>query len=300
MKDVVPVFLMGGLFVLTHLLALMVITPFESAGLAVYPNPDDPLNVAYFLLTLVLTTAILLLIARFWKKRLVQVIVLGSIGYITFYVFYVLLGLFVWSELALIFSVVAVAVVIVLLFRYPEWYVVDVVGVLLALGSIAMLGLSLSLSLTIILLIGLAIYDAISVYKTRHMINLADIVLDLRLPVMLVIPKKRDYSLLIEAKGLKEKLKDGVERDAFFMGLGDIVMPGILVASAFHNIASSGLFVSLSVMLGTLLGFAVLVVFLVRGKPQAGLPYLCGGAIFGYIVSSYVLFGALVGFSVFL
>jgi len=41
----------------------------------------------------------------------------------------------------------------------------------------------------------------------------------------------------------------------------------------------------------------VLVVFLVRGKPQAGLPYLCGGAILGYIVSSYLLFGRLVGFS---
>jgi presenilin-like A22 family membrane protease len=94
---------------------------------------------------------------------------------------------------------------------------------------------------------------------------------------------------------LKEKLQTGEEREAFFMGLGDVVMPGILAASAFYNITSGGLIVALSVMLGTLAGFGVLVAFLVKGKPQAGLPFLCSGAILGYLVSSYLLFGRLVG-----
>ncbi|HKZ93134.1 MAG TPA: presenilin family intramembrane aspartyl protease PSH [Candidatus Bathyarchaeia archaeon] len=297
MKDVVPVFLMGGLFVLTYGLALLVIAPFETAGLGVYENPDDPLNVVVFLLTLLVITAVLLLIAKFWKKRMVQVIVLSSIGYIVFYVFYAFLAMVVSNVLSLVFSVAAVAAVIVLLVKYPEWYVINVTGVLLGLGSIAMLGISLSLSLVIILLFGLAVYDAISVYKTKHMIDLADVVLDLKLPVMLVIPKRRSYSLIRDTVSLKEKLKEGEERDAFFMGLGDVVMPGILVASAFHNIGEGGLLVALSVMFGTLLGFAVLMVFLARGKPQAGLPFLCSGAILGYLISSYMLFGELVGFS---
>ena len=297
MKDVIPILLMGGLFVLIHGLALLVIMPFEAAGLGVFENPNDPLNVVYFALSLVAVTAVLLFIAKFWKKRFVQVIVLGSIGYVTFYVFFPFLAMMVSEVLALTVSFVAVAVVIALLVKYPEWYVIDLCGILLGLGSIAMLGISLSISLVIVLLVGLAVYDAISVYKTKHMIDLADVVLDLRLPVMLVIPKKREYSLIKDTKSLKEKLDEGEERAAFFMGLGDIVMPGILVASTFYNIADAGLFVALSVMLGTLIGFAVLVVFLVKGKPQAGLPYLCSGAILGYIVSSYLLFGELVGFS---
>ena len=68
-----------------------------------------------------------------------------------------------------------------------------------------------------------------------------------------------------------------------------------MVASTFHNIAGNGLLVALSVMFGTLFGFAVLMISVVKGKPQAGLPYLCSGAILGYLVSSYIIFGELVG-----
>jgi len=128
------------------------------------------------------------------------------------------------------------------------------------------------------------------------MIDLADTVMDLKLPVLLVIPKTRGYSLIKETKRLKEKLKEDDERDAFFMGLGDIVMPGILVATVYNNI-SNGLPVAISVMIGTMVGFAILMIFVMKGKPQAGLPCLCGGAIAGYIISSYLLFGELVGLS---
>jgi presenilin-like A22 family membrane protease len=127
------------------------------------------------------------------------------------------------------------------------------------------------------------------------MIDLADAVMDLKLPVMMVVPKIRRYSLLKETKGIKEKLEEKEEREAFFLGLGDIVMPGILVVSAFHNIPDNGLLVALSVMIGTLLGFAVLMTVVIKGKPQAGLPYLCTGAILGYVVSSLLLFGELAG-----
>jgi len=196
---------------------------------------------------------------------------------------------------SLFLSITAVAILVILLVKYPEWYVIDVCGIILGVGAIAMLGISLSVLLVIVLLIGLAIYDAISVYKTKHMIELADTVLYLKLPVILVVPKIRKYSLLKETKSLKEKLKDDEERDAFFMGLGDVIMPGVLVASTFQNVPSNGLIIALSVMLGTLFGFTVLMKAVVKGKPQAGLPYLCSGAILGYLVSSYMLFGELVG-----
>jgi presenilin-like A22 family membrane protease len=48
-------------------------------------------------------------------------------------------------------------------------------------------------------------------------------------------------------------------------------------------------------MIGTLVGFAVLMTVVVKGKPQAGLPYLCSGAILGYVISSLILFGELAG-----
>ena len=294
-KIIPPVFLMGSLFVLIHSLALLVTRPFEVADMVAFENPNDPMNLVYFFSILLLFTIAILLIAKFWKKQLIQGIILGATGFTGFYVFYPLLSFVVPEVLSLFLSITAAVILVITLLKYPEWYVIDICGIIVGVGAIAMLGISLSIFLAIALLTGLAIYDAISVYKTKHMIDLADTLLYLKLPVILVVPKIGSYSLLKETKSLKEKLKDDEERGAFFMGLGDVVMPGVLVASTFHNISSNGLLIALSVMLGTLFGFTVLMAVLIRGKPQAGLPYLCSGAILGYLISSYILFGELVG-----
>ncbi|MCJ7721392.1 presenilin family intramembrane aspartyl protease [Candidatus Bathyarchaeota archaeon] len=290
-----PMLLMGGLFVVIHSLSMLITQPFKAVGLDVFENPNDPVNLLVFFVTMLAVTVTILLIAKFWKKQFIQVIILGSISYTSFFVFYPLMSFVVSATLALLISVIAAAILVVALIKYPEWYIIDLAGIIVGVGAIGIFGISLSIFLVIILLIGLSIYDAISVYKTKHMIDLADAVMDLRLPVMLVVPKVRTYSLLKETRGIKEKLEDNEEREAFFLGLGDIVMPGILVVSALQNIADNGLIVALSVMLGTLIGFAVLMSVVIKGKPQAGLPYLCSGAILGYVVSSYLLFGELVG-----
>ena len=294
-KDIFPLFLMAALLLVTDGLALLVAKPFEAVGLVAFENPTDPLDLICLFSTFLVITVIILLISKFWKKRLVQGIVLGANGLLVFSVISSFLTFVLPDLWSLVFSVVSVAFLLALLVKYPEWYVVDTCGVLVGFATIAMLGISLSIPLVIILLIAMAVYDAISVYQTKHMIDLADTVLDLKLPVVLVIPKTRKYSLLKETKRLKQKLEDQEEREASFMGLGDIVFPGTLVVSAFHNLSSNGLLVALSVMLGTLFGFAVLAISLMKGKPQAGLPYLCSGAILGYVVSSYLLFGGLMG-----
>jgi len=292
---VFPMFLMGGLFVVIHSLSMLITKPFEATGFYAFENANDPMNLLVFFVIMLVVTVTILLIAKFWKKQFIKVIILGSISYTSFFVFYILLSFVVIANLALLVSVIVAAILIVALVKYPEWYILDLAGIIVGVGSIGIFGISLSIFLVIVLLIGLSIYDAISVYKTKHMIDLADVVMELRLPVMLVVPKVRTYSLLKETKGIKEKLEDKEEREAFFLGLGDIVMPGILVVSAFQNIPDNGLLIALSVMIGTLIGFAVLMSIVIKGKPQAGLPYLCSGAILGYVVSSYLLFGELAG-----
>jgi presenilin-like A22 family membrane protease len=293
---VFPMFLMGGLFVVIHLLSMLITQPFEETGLDVFDNPNDPTNLLIFFVIMLAVTVTILLIAKFWKKQFIQVIILGSIAYTSFFVFYtLLLSIAVTDTASMLLSIVAAAILVVALIKHPEWYIINLCGIIVGVGAIGIFGISLSIFLVIVLLIGLSIYDAISVYKTKHMIDLADAVMDLKLPVMLVVPKTRKYSILKETKGLKEKLEDKEEREAFFMGLGDIVMPGILVVASFYNIADNGLLIALSVMIGTLIGFAVLMSVVIKGKPQAGLPYLCSGAILGYVISSYLLSGGLAG-----
>jgi presenilin-like A22 family membrane protease len=296
-KGILPIFFMGCFFVIINGFALLLSHIFINAGMEVFEQADNPMNLVWVFVTVLGMTIIILLIAKFWKKRLIQLIILFAVGYTSFYIFLPLFSLAISDWVITVFlSIILAVFLVIVLVKYPEWYIIDLCGIIIGAGAIALFGISLSVLLVFILLIGLAIYDAISVYKTKHMIDLADTVMDLKLPVLLVVPKIRHYSLLKETKRLKEKLQDGEEREAFFMGVGDVVMPGILVATVYIG-DPSWLPVALSVLVGTLVGFAVLMTFVIRGKPQAGLPLLCSGAILGYLISSYVFFGTLVGLS---
>ncbi|MDP7266195.1 MAG: presenilin family intramembrane aspartyl protease PSH, partial [Candidatus Thermoplasmatota archaeon] len=180
---------------------------------------------------------------------------------------------------------------------HPEWYVVDGVGILVAVGAIALIGISLAILPSLVLLVILAVYDAISVYKTKHMIDLADGVMEMRLPVLLVIPKDGNYSFRKQKK-LTEELDSGEPRGAMFMGLGDIIIPGILIVSAFTYLPEGVLFgiskalvVALGALIGGLVGFVALMRFVLKGNPQAGLPLLNGGTILGYLISYMILYG---------
>jgi presenilin-like A22 family membrane protease len=294
---VLPMVVMGALFVVIDLLAFWLTGPFEAAGEVAFVNPSDPLNLVFFFSVLVVFTAIILLIAKYGQTRIIQAIFLGSTGLLGIYVFYPILGFVLPWEGSLGVAVVLNVIIVALLYRYPEWYVIDISGMITAVGAVAMLGISLTILIVVVLLIVMAAYDAISVYKTKHMIDLADTLIELKLPILFVVPKTLNYSLIAETKSLKEKLKDGEKRDAFFMGVGDIVIPGILAVAAFHSIPEYGFLIGLSVLAGTLVGFAVLMAFVIKGKPQAGLPFLCPGAIIGYVISSILLTGGLAGLS---
>jgi len=71
--------------------------------------------------------------------------------------------------------------------------------------------------------------------------------MDLRLPILFVIPKSLDYSFL------QEDFKSGEKREAFFMGLGDAVMPTLLVVSA-NVFMKNNFYPIVGAILGTLVG----------------------------------------------
>jgi presenilin-like A22 family membrane protease len=158
--------------------------------------------------------------------------------------------------------------------------------VLIGAGVASIFGVSLDIIPVIILLVLLAVYDAISVYKTKHMITLAEGVIDLKTPILFVIPKRRNYSFIREGIG---KLGAGGERAAFIMGMGDLIMPSIMVVSA--NVFLSGWRLggiinlpALGAMIGSFAGLFILLSFITSGKPQAGLPPLNGGTILGFLI----------------
>ncbi len=222
---------------------------------------------------------------RYRYKQLIVAIIGISIFFTFVYIFSSIVSVFTTNEIiGIVLPLILSGLSIALLYRFPEWYVIDTLGILIAAGAASIFGISLGIVPVIFLLVLLAIYDAISVYKTRHMITLAEGVMEMKTPILFVIPKKASYSYIRDGIG---KIGEG-ERGAFIMGMGDLIMPTILVVSASMFIKNEGLpFVNipaLGAMIGSLAGLVVLLSYVSKGKPQAGLPPLNGGAIIGFLI----------------
>jgi presenilin-like A22 family membrane protease len=175
----------------------------------------------------------------------------------------------------------------VVLYKYPEWYVIDTLGVLLCAGVASIFGIAIGIIPAILLLVVLAAYDYISVYRTKHMITLAEGVLSLKAPILFVIPKRRDYSFIREGLAIKGEDGEAKERGAFVIGMGDMIMPTILVVSANVFLGVPGWAFpppAIGAIAGSVVGLAVLLTAVKQGKPQAGLPPLNAGTITGFLI----------------
>ena len=324
--------------------ALALVEPFDAADYQAVEDPENPLYSALFLLAILLATGVMLVAIKLDARWVIQSLVVAASA---------LLG---WLVLAAIvpplvsvggvnpLPLVGALAIAAGLVWYPEWWVVDAAGVLMGAGAAGLLGISLGILPVLVFLIALAVYDAISVYRTGHMLTLAEGVMDLNLPVVLVVPTTRSFSLRRDATdgtepgpgdALGSSPVDGTEGDpetelpteastvenhtpaeerrgvkngtgpdgshveaaptdrgALFIGLGDAVMPAILVASATAFVDApivsapvvSPTIPAVGAIVGTVLGLLVLMALVLRGRAHAGLPMLNGGAIAGYLV----------------
>jgi presenilin-like A22 family membrane protease len=229
-----------------------------------------------------------------------------------------------WSQIV---ALIASTVLMVALTIRPEWYVVNTTGILTGAGVITIIGVSFVPTLIVIFMVVAAVYDWYAVYKSKHMLDLADTMIGLKLPILLVAPQDKGYSFLDEGEDTMSKMdeaptsakkehrgKSGAKLptpepprpspkkntgDALFMGLGDVIFPGMLVISALTFLPSSAtimglsepMFVAMGTLIGGLLGYLVLMGYVAMGRPQAGLPLLNGGSILGYLITGFIALG---------
>ncbi len=247
------------LYIITALLAVSCIPKYEESGMRVFENPSSVSNSFLYFGLILAFTAFVLIMAKKSEKFLrffMYLLVFVSV----YYVLIPFLG---------VLSLVIAVIVIALLIKKPNWIVINASALLLAAGITSMFGISLEPFPVIILLVILAVYDALSVYRTGHMIDLADSVIKMGLPMLFIVPSKKEKPMLL--------------------GVGDVVIPNILVVSAqtfvrapiigFLNIPA------LTALLGGVFGMIALVVVAERFKrPHAGLPFLNAGAILGFLI----------------
>jgi presenilin-like A22 family membrane protease len=265
--------------VAVQLLAVAFMPAIIATDERLFEDPESAANPISYILLILGFTLILLIALRFKQRWIITIFILASVAASIFYILSAFMPPF--------FSITLTLALLLLLRFYPEWYVIDIVGIFLCAGISALFGVSMTILPVILLLIILAVYDAISVYKTRHMVTLAEGVLNVKAPLLFVVPKNREYSFRgdhIKVSGIEEK-----PREAFFLGLGDAIIPTILVISANWSFgAPSFSFLGLTLpalgaMFGTYGGFLALMA-ISRDKPQAGLPFLNSGAILGLLI----------------
>ena len=325
--------LIGLIFLFVQLGALALVEPFKTAGYQAVEDPSDPTNSLVYVGAILVATAGMLLAFRYDAEQLIRGVIVFSGAWLSLYVFRVLVPPVVTVAG---FNVVAVGLATLLgvgLLVHPEWYVIDAAGAVMGAAGAGLFGISFGLLPAILLLSVLAVYDAISVYGTEHMLTLASGVMDLKVPVVLVIPLSLSYSFLdattpdptadesdedTEAEadaaegadeavegddaatpegnetGDEEMAAGPMERDALFIGLGDAVIPTVLVASAAF-FAPAGIATvfgialpAVTAMVGTFVGLAILLSMVLKGRAHAGLPLLNGGTIAGYIIGALV------------
>lgn len=290
----IPVLVMLLFVMVVQLLALAVTPAILASDNRVFADPTSTSNPVVYMLFILAFTALLLLAIKKKKSWIVSGFIQLSIAMSIYY----LMVAFMSPWLAL----VPTAAVLLLLRYYPEWYVIDAFGIAVCAGISSLFGVSMTILPTLLLLIILAVYDAVSVYKTRHMVSLAEGVIKIKAPLLFVVPRSRSYSFrkdpapVSTPDGSNQAENAGGsqtsgKRGAFFLGLGDAIIPTILVISAYTSLPAGGFFgvnfPAIGAMLGTYLGFLLLMTTS-RDRPQAGLPFLNSGVIFGFLVGCAV------------
>jgi len=356
------------IFLFVQLGALALVGPFESAGYQAVDNPDNPVNSLVYVVAILVMTGVMLAVIKFGLEWILRALMVFAGAYISLFVLRVVIPPVVTVPVGG-FGINLVAWLIaaglgVALWVYPEWYVVDAAGVVMGAAAAGLFGISFGVLPALVLLVVLAVYDAISVYGTEHMLTLASGVMDLKVPIVLVVPLSLSYSYLdaempdplaeeggeadeerdvpadengdgpidadndgepdtktgtatavnggataADADGsgdaetapspgeeATEAEPDPLDREALFIGLGDAVIPTVLVASAAFFAPDSVPAVdllgfpvalpALTAMVGTLVGLVLLLRMVLKGRAHAGLPLLNGGTIAGYLVGA--------------
>ena len=207
---------MAGMFVATICIGIFIQPAwnFEEAKAFGEEGSTEAKNIIFELIMIFLFTALVIWLARKGLQAAIKYFILFALWvsmlYATVPIFALIGGLAgmegqdPWG-FAFFASPVVSLLSIVALYKYPEWWVVNSVGMVVGSGVIVMLGISFVPVLICVFMIAAAIYDYWAVHRSKHMLELADTMIDLKLPVVLVAPKDTSYSFI----GQKGDMKPG-------------------------------------------------------------------------------------------
>lgn len=170
-------------------------------------------------------------------------------------------------------------VVLLLLFRFMPIVLVHDLAIVLGIAGIAgILGLSITPLIACVVLAILSLYDIFSVYRSRHMVALAEHMVESGAVFGFLVPAQFRGFFMNRTQALGE-------RHVMMLGSGDIGLPLVLATSAVsQSLWAAGLVAAFS-LVGLLLMQWMFVHQRRSGAPMAALPPIAMSAILGYVLA---------------
>jgi len=160
--------------------------------------------------------------------------------------------------------------------RKPSVLNQDILIILGAAGVGSFLGLSLKPEIVIGFLVIFSIYDFIAVYQTKHMIKMAEEMIESQAILGLIIPSDiRDFQEKLE------KIRPGGK--FLVLGGGDIIFPLLLCSSLVSQGTLRILIITVFSLIGLFLSFWILLSQKTR-RPIPALPPIALFSIIGYLI----------------
>ncbi len=170
------------------------------------------------------------------------------------------------------------AVALAVLYKFVPRVIVHDTAIILGISGLgALLGQSMTPIVAMILLAALSIYDIVSVYRTRHMVTLANHMLS----------SGAVFGFLVPANASKFFMRTGEAldtRSVMMLGSGDIGLPLVLATSAISQSVGAAVMVGAFSIVGVSI-MHWLFAHQERPAPMAALPPIAVSAILGYALA---------------
>ncbi len=151
--------------------------------------------------------------------------------------------------------------------------------IVLAMAGIgAMFGLSIEPKIIVLLLVILSFYDFIAVYKTKHMVKMAETMIEQGAIMGLIVPSR--------VSGFQYKAKEAHPGKFMIMGGGDIIFPLMLAVSVLETGLAAAIIVALFAFFGIIFTFTIFVLQKEK-KPIPALPPIALFSILGYLITLF-------------
>lgn len=275
-------------FALTQLLGLYVgmvlvdgaraIPEIGELSVAPLPSQDDPLNAAIFLGYILFGAVAIILVARFYKGRLLfqllEFMVITSASSVVFFAIALAAGGMGFLEsmgIGMLFGLLlGVAKLVAERLK-------NAAAIISSAGVGALFGFSLGFLPAALFIILLSLYDYIAVFKTRHMLEMAREL------------SSRQLSFAVTAKSLParkpmEKKAEYMERaseegERLDLGTGDLAVPVMISVSA-YSLGTNGLLYSAAAAAGSTVALFLLLKFVSKERVfLPALPPICLGGM---------------------